>query len=141
MSENPTPADPLHVSHLPGAVSRCYKTVSPADLAGFAAPWGPPRPELLAMAVISAAQTALPVTTVQMSKTIEFTGARIAPGDTLQGAARVRQVRAEKAILIVDDICTNQRGETVARGETVLKAVTLEEKEKAGTDGSGLRLP
>ena len=120
MSQN----DPLGVCRLPGAVSRWCKTVAPADLAGFAAPGGPPRPELLAMAVISAAQTAMTVTTVQMSKTIEFPGVPIAPGDTLQGTATVRRVRPDKAIIIVEDICINQRGEIVARGETVLKAVS-----------------
>ncbi len=76
---------------------------------------------MLAASLISAAlANELPGRgTVYLSQQLQFT-APVFPGDTVTARVVVTKVREDKPVVTLDTVCTNQRGETVIRGEAVV---------------------
>ena len=76
---------------------------------------------MLAASLISAAlANELPGRgTVYLSQQLQFT-APVFPGDTVTARVTVSKVREDKPVVTLDTVCTNQRGETVIRGEAVV---------------------
>ncbi|HEX6622286.1 MAG TPA: MaoC family dehydratase [Pyrinomonadaceae bacterium] len=76
---------------------------------------------MLAASLISAAlANELPGRgTVYLSQQLQFT-APVFPGDTVTARVVVSKVREDKPVVTLDTVCTNQRGETVIRGEAVV---------------------
>jgi acyl dehydratase len=76
---------------------------------------------MLAASLISAAlANELPGRgTVYLSQQLQFT-APVFPGDTVTARVAVTKVREDKPVVTLDTVCTNQRGETVIRGEAVV---------------------
>ena len=76
---------------------------------------------MLAASLISAAlANELPGRgTVYLSQQLRFT-APVFPGDTVTARVAVTKVREDKPVVTLDTVCTNQRGETVIRGEAVV---------------------
>ena len=56
---------------------------------------------------------------VYLSQTLKFT-APVFIGDTVTTTATVTSIREDKNIVTMDTICTNQNGETVVKGESVV---------------------
>jgi len=56
---------------------------------------------------------------VYLSQTLKFT-APVFIGDTVTTAATVTAIREDKNIVTMDTICTNQNGETLVKGESVV---------------------
>lgn len=56
---------------------------------------------------------------VYLSQTLKFT-APVFIGDTVTTTATVTSIREEKGIVTMDTICTNQNGETLVKGESVV---------------------
>ena len=56
---------------------------------------------------------------VYLSQTLKFT-APVFIGDTVTTTATVTAIREDKNIVTMDTICTNQNGETVVKGESVV---------------------
>ncbi len=56
---------------------------------------------------------------VYLSQTLKFT-APVFIGDTVTTTATVTAIREDKNIVTMDTICTNQNGETLVRGESVV---------------------
>ena len=54
--------------------------------------------------------------TVYLGQTLQFV-APVFPGDEVTARVTVKEVRDDKAIVKLETICINQRGETVIRGE------------------------
>ena len=59
--------------------------------------------------------------TVYLSQTLRFT-APVFLGDTVTARVVVRDVRADKPVVTLETVCTNQRGERVVEGEAVVLA-------------------
>ncbi len=57
--------------------------------------------------------------TVYLSQSLAFKGA-VRIGDTITATATVKAVRADKPIVTLDTVVTNQRGEVVLSGEAVV---------------------
>ena len=57
--------------------------------------------------------------TVYLSQQLQFT-APVFPGDTVTARVAVTKVREDKPVVTLETVCTNQRGETVIRGEAVV---------------------
>jgi 3-hydroxybutyryl-CoA dehydratase len=56
---------------------------------------------------------------VYLSQTMRFT-APVFIGDTVTTTSTVKHIREDKNIITLDTVCTNQKGETVVSGESVL---------------------
>ena len=56
---------------------------------------------------------------VYLSQTLKFT-APVFIGDTVTTTATVTGIREDKNIVTMDTICTNQNGETLVKGESVV---------------------
>ena len=57
--------------------------------------------------------------TVYLSQQLQFT-APVFPGDEVTARVTVTMVREDKPVVTLETVCTNQRGETVIRGEAVV---------------------
>ena len=57
--------------------------------------------------------------TIYLSQSFKFV-APVFPGDTVTAKATVKAVKEGKPIVILETVCTNQRGETVITGEAVV---------------------
>lgn len=57
--------------------------------------------------------------TVYLSQSLSFV-APVYPGDTITARVTVTRVREDKPIVTLETLCTNQRDETVIRGEAVV---------------------
>jgi 3-hydroxybutyryl-CoA dehydratase len=57
--------------------------------------------------------------TVYLSQSLSFV-APVYPGDAVTARVTVRKVREDKPIVTLETVCTNQRGETVIKGEAVV---------------------
>jgi 3-hydroxybutyryl-CoA dehydratase len=57
--------------------------------------------------------------TVYLSQTLRFT-APVFLGDTVTARVVVKAVRADKPVVTLETVCTNQRGERVVEGEAVV---------------------
>jgi 3-hydroxybutyryl-CoA dehydratase len=57
--------------------------------------------------------------TVYLSQSLTFV-APVYPGDTVTARVTVTRVREDKPITTLETICTNQRDETVIKGEAVV---------------------
>ena len=75
---------------------------------------------VLSMALLSAAGTELPGLVILLSMSGKFLKP-VRIGDTITAATEVVAVRKDKAIVTLKTSCTNQNGETVVEGETVVK--------------------
>jgi acyl dehydratase len=56
---------------------------------------------------------------VYLSQTLKFT-APVFIGDTVTTTATVTAIREDKNIVTMDTVCTNQNGETLVKGESVV---------------------
>ena len=81
---------------------------------------------VLSLALVSAAGTELPGLIILLSMSGKFLKP-VRIGDTITAATEVVAVRKDKAIVTLKTSCTNQNGELVVEGETVVKL--LEEPE------------
>ena len=75
---------------------------------------------ILTVSFLSAAAAKLPGLPVVLS----FTGKFLRPmriGDTVRAEVEVTNMRKERGILTLKNICTNQNGEVLLEGETMLK--------------------
>lgn len=123
-----------------GDAATLSKTITDADVRAFAELTGDHNPVhlddeyaagtrfgrrvahgMLAASLISAAlANELPGRgTVYLSQQLRFT-APVFPGDTVTARVAVTKVREDKPVVTLDTVCTNQRGETVIRGEAVV---------------------
>ena len=123
-----------------GDAATLSKTITDADVRAFAELTGDHNPVhlddeyaagtrfgrrvahgMLAASLISAAlANELPGRgTVYLSQQLQFT-APVFPGDTVTARVAVTKVREDKPVVTLDTVCTNQRGETVVRGEAVV---------------------
>ena len=123
-----------------GDAATLSKTITDADVRAFAELTGDHNPVhlddeyaagtrfgrrvahgMLAASLISAAlANELPGRgTVYLSQQLQFT-APVFPGDTVTARVAVTKVREDKPVVTLDTVCTNQRGETVIRGEAVV---------------------
>jgi acyl dehydratase len=59
--------------------------------------------------------------TVYLSQTLQFKGP-VFPGDTITASVEIKQVRADKPIITLSTLCTNQEGKLVLEGEAVVLA-------------------
>ena len=75
---------------------------------------------VLSMALLSAAGTELPGLVILLSMSSKFLKP-VRIGDTITAATEVVAVRKDKAIVTLKTSCTNQNGEAVIEGETVVK--------------------
>lgn len=57
--------------------------------------------------------------TVYLSQQLQFT-APVFPGDEVTARVTVTKAREDKPVVTLETVCTNQRGETVVRGEAVV---------------------
>lgn len=57
-------------------------------------------------------------TVVYLSQTMRFTAPAFI-GDTITATATVKNIRAEKGIVTLETICTNQNGEILVKGEAI----------------------
>ncbi|HEX8174838.1 MAG TPA: MaoC family dehydratase [Pyrinomonadaceae bacterium] len=57
--------------------------------------------------------------TVYLSQSLSFV-APVYPGDTITARVTVTKVRADKPIVTLETVCTNQKDEPVIRGEAVV---------------------
>ena len=81
---------------------------------------------VLSLALLSAAGTELPGLVILLSMSGKFLKP-VRIGDTITAATEVVAVRKDKAIVTLKTSCTNQNGEVVVEGETIVKL--LEEPE------------
>lgn len=123
-----------------GDAATLSKTITDADVRAFAELTGDHNPVhlddeyaagtrfgrrvahgMLAASLISAAlANELPGRgTVYLSQQLRFT-APVFPGDTVTARVAVTKVREDKPVVTLETVCTNQRGETVIRGEAVV---------------------
>lgn len=124
----------------PGASASLDKTVSDADVRGFAAISLDDNPVhldedyakttrfgariahgMLAASLVSAVLgTRLPGPgTVYLGQSLSFKGP-VFIGDTITATATVKAVRSDKPIVTLETVVTNQRGETILTGEAVV---------------------
>ena len=75
---------------------------------------------ILAVGLISAAGAKIPGTTILLSQTARFLKP-VRIGDTITAVAEVTETRKDKGIVTLKDTCTNQNGEAVVEGETVIR--------------------
>ena len=75
---------------------------------------------VLSMALLSAAGTELPGLVILLSMSGKFLKP-VRIGDTITATTEVVAVRKDKAIVTLKTSCTNQDGEAVVEGETVVK--------------------
>ena len=75
---------------------------------------------VLSMALLSAAGTELPGLVILLSMSGKFLKP-VRIGDTITATTEVVAVRKDKAIVTLKTTCTNQNGEAVVEGETVVK--------------------
>ena len=62
--------------------------------------------------------------TVYLSQQLQFT-APVFPGDEVKAHVSVLKVREDKPVVTLATVCTNQRGETVVRGEAVVMLTSV----------------
>lgn len=62
--------------------------------------------------------------TVYLSQSLQFT-APVFPGDEVTARVTVTKVREDKPVVTLETVCTNQRGETVIKGEAVVMHTTV----------------
>ncbi|MDD5127903.1 MAG: MaoC family dehydratase [Dehalococcoidales bacterium] len=115
------------------------KTITEADIANFAGVSGDFNPVhineeyakktffgtriahgVIALGLLSAAGTQLPGVTILLSMSGKFLKP-VHIGDTITAVGEVAAVRKDKDIVTIKTKCTNQKGETVVEGETVMK--------------------
>lgn len=58
-------------------------------------------------------------TAIYLSQTLKFT-APVFLGDTVTATATVAKIRADKNIVTLKTVCTNQNGQTLVKGEAVV---------------------
>jgi 3-hydroxybutyryl-CoA dehydratase len=75
---------------------------------------------ILTLSLVSAATTRLPGLTILLAQQARFMKP-VKLGDTVRAEIEVSQMRPDKAIVTVKNTCTNQRGEVVMEGETMVK--------------------
>ena len=75
---------------------------------------------ILAVGLISAAGAKLPGTTILLSQSARFLKP-VRIGDTITVVAEVSETRKDKGIVTLKDTCTNQNGDVVAEGETLVR--------------------
>ncbi len=75
---------------------------------------------VISLGLLSAAGTALPGLTILLSMSGKFLKP-VHIGDTITATGEVVAARKDKAIVTLKTSCTNQKGEVVVEGETVLK--------------------
>lgn len=123
-----------------GDTDSITKTITDDDIRAFAAVTGDKNPVhlddefakttrfgrriahgMLSAGLISAVlANKLPGTgTVYLSQSLSFV-APVYPGDTVTARVTVTKVRDDKPIVTLETVCTNQRDETVLRGEAVV---------------------
>lgn len=56
---------------------------------------------------------------IYLSQNLKFV-APVFPGDTITARATVTSVRQDKPVVILETVCTNQRGEVVIKGEAAV---------------------
>lgn len=67
---------------------------------------------------------------VYLGQTLQFIGP-VFPGDQITARVTVREIREDKPIVKLETVCTNQRGETVIRGEATVLIHRSNRKESA----------
>lgn len=75
---------------------------------------------VIAISLLSAAMAKLPGLVILISHSSRFTNP-VRIGDTITAVAEVTEVRKEKGIVTLKNTCTNQNGEVVVEGETVVR--------------------
>ena len=75
---------------------------------------------VIAVALLSAAMAKLPGLVILLSHSSRFLKP-IRIGDTVTAVAEVTGIRKEKGILTLKNTCTNQNGEKVVEGETMVR--------------------
>ena len=75
---------------------------------------------VIALSLLSAAGTKLPGTVILLSMSGRFLKP-VRIGDTISATTEVTAVRKDKGIVTLKNTCTNQNGEVIAEGETVVK--------------------
>lgn len=75
---------------------------------------------VISIALLSAAMAKLPGLVILMSHTSRFLKP-VRIGDTITAVAEAVQVRKDKGIVTLKNTCTNQQGETVIEGETMVR--------------------
>ncbi len=56
---------------------------------------------------------------IYLSQNLQFV-APVFPGDTITARATVMSVREDKPVVVMETVCTNQRGEVVVKGEAAV---------------------
>ncbi len=75
---------------------------------------------VIAIAVLSAAMAKLPGLVIFLNHSSRFLKP-VKIGDTITGLAEVTAVRKDKGIVTLKNTCTNQKGEVVVEGESVVR--------------------
>ena len=75
---------------------------------------------VIAIGLLSAAATKLPGTVILLSMSNRFLKP-VRIGDTITAAIEATAVRKEKGIVTLKSTCTNQHGEVVVEGETIVR--------------------
>ena len=75
---------------------------------------------VLALGLVSAAGAKLPGLVILLSMSSKFLKP-VRIGDTITAAAEVTAARREKGIVTLKNTCTNQNGEVVVEGETMVR--------------------
>lgn len=75
---------------------------------------------VIAIGLLSAAMAKLPGLVILLSHTSRFLKP-VKIGDSITAVAEVSAVRKDKGIVTLKNTCTNQRGEVVLEGETVVR--------------------
>ena len=78
----------------------------------------------LSQALLSAAMAKLPGLVVFLSQSIKFLKP-VRIGDSITATAEVIDTHPEKGIVTLKNVCVNQKGETVAEGESVCRLYEL----------------
>ena len=74
----------------------------------------------LAQALLSAAMAKFPGLVIFLSQSLRFLKP-VRIGDTITAVAEATEVRKDKGIVTVKNICTNQNGETIVEGEAAIR--------------------
>jgi len=75
---------------------------------------------VIAIALLSAAMAKLPGLVILLSHSSRFLKP-VRIGDAITAVAEATSVRKEKGIVVLKNTCTNQNGETVVEGETMVR--------------------
>lgn len=62
-------------------------------------------------------------TVIYLSQTLKFT-APVFIGDTVTTTSTVTNIRSDKNIVTLENVCTNQKGETLVQGESKIMILT-----------------